>query len=637
MNMNNKRSVRSSSNYTTLPQQITSGTQGFYSKYIYHDLIKLRHKSRPTRNNMGTTIAGSCGPLYVGSVKNTQESLHSHNSSQLSERALDKIEEIMARRAQPVEIPSGPAKIDQAVQLSPIENSHNPAKASILLSDKKCSLAELLVSGDGRRGPVVDTETCRHTDNKFTIGADGKCTKVSDGSHFIGSNSKGSRKSCIRVINAATSEKENKKRDCIVEEVLFSGEDDLDSYDKSVDIGTAEFKNPLDNNSKDPEIKLVLKEKEAHIEILRKLLTKSMKIIKSLRDQITLLSAKKGGKIHPQLLGKLEDVLAGEVTEGNLEEIGNFLDALQNVTTAENEHLLSKKVELLAEKYGDEAKSLAETLVKLTSRTLGGGTNQFASPAKLLRTKAANAAGIDTTLSPIRTPGKSPTAPQHMSVHNEIMDLYRQAEEEMERKNVCYKEKGNLQMTFQQEDEKTKRSNEKVESTSRSIKNWKTFVAGASESEEEPEEVQKRKRRHNRSCAAGGALRRNIRGDLRISVKGMPRRREDKENSSPEEGTNRSKKPKTDHRKLEESLSIQSPQDDNFNETNPNNDTLDENLTHIEAAMSNFLGGFKDIKSELSQLGEVMQSCSQYQVPKSPTEDYQLLLIMFNNIYFPLY
>ena len=442
------------------------------------------------------------------------------------------------------------------------------------------------------------------------------------------------------------SDKENcigsKKQECIVEEVLFNGDEDYDTAGQpvknptegsGVGIGTAEFKSPLDNNDTKESIgKTNLKEKDAHIEILRKLLTKAMKIIKSLRDQINLITSKKGTK-PTKIAGKGDDILSGEVTEGNLDEIGNFLDALHNVANSENEKLLYDKVELLAEKYGDEAKSLAETLVKLTNRTLGGSTNQFASPNKLIK-NTKPAAMIDPSLSPIETPGKSPGL-QHMSVHNEIMDLYRQAEEDMEKKNVkeTEREKGSLQMTFQQDDNEkegknisTKRS-EEPGSTSRSIRNWKTFVAGAesnnSETEEEKEaEQEKKTRKQNQSSATGGGMRRdtatkkkeNKEVPSRAQRKSKMTRENDDDSLSEERSTNRGKQTKTDHKKFEESLSVQSQRDV---ARNPNNDTMDENLTNIEAAMSNFLGGFKDIKSELSQIGEAMQNCSQIQHQKS--------------------
>ena len=629
----NKRSVRSISNYGTLQhplaqsQQIPSGAQGIYSRYIYPDLIKLRSKVHYPVHNVPTRNSGhnmtSTGLKVMGT--------YCVEDSQLSEKALHKINEIMTKREHTTSRPREVEKIDKGVQLSPIECKNDPTRASILLSDKKCSLAELLVSankekkGDKKRKEIiiaVETETCRHADNRYTIRDDNVCAKIGDGEHFIGSNSKQYRQM------ERTPEKEERVRTeiknesaCRVEEVLFGGEEtggDKSKEGGCIDIGTAEFKNPLD---KDSDHKTVLKEKEAHIEILRKLLAKAMRIIKALRDQVGLLNAqngKKGDKDQMKALGRLESVLAGDITEGNLDEIGNFMDALHNVTHTENERLLNKKVELLAEKYGDEAKSLAENLVKLTSRSIGG-TNQFASPTRL-QTKAGHmlSNGIDSSLSPIQTPGKSPN---HMSVHNEIMDLYRQAEEEMEQKNAEQAKKGELQMTFQQEEDKQESDVEPEKnkghsrSSSRSIRNWKTFVANVNEEEENSEEdVDAKKRRHNRSCAAAGR-------------KGKkPNNGKKQKESTDETESNRSRKPKTDHRRLEESISMRSSHNHSIKDEvkkgvkpkgdNKENDSLDENLMHIESAMSNFLCGFKDLKSELSQIGEAMHSCSQIPVSK---------------------
>ncbi len=677
----NKRSVRSNSNYGAvqrplmLSQPLQAGTQGIYSHYIYQDLVKLRSKgTHPARNFAGNSTLGPrlLKPPSAASVRQQDEASR-RSQAQLSAKALQKIDEIMTRRAHPSAAPAPtpkrddpPAKVDRAVQLSPIQDS-NAVRASLLLSDKKCSLAEFLV-GPGRQ--AVDTETCRHADNKYTIRDDNVCAQVDDASHFIGSNSK-KGKSCAMGVSVSSKEnvsgnnahclivdgsnnKGRTQQECIVEEVLFNNEDEDEVEGRTpnncIDIGTAEFKNPLEKESSDN--KMMLKEKEAHVEILRKLLTKAMKIIKSLRDQINLLNAQQkpagNGTRAPHLPGKYEEVLTEDVTEGNLEEIGNFLDALHNATTTENERLLSRKVELLAEKYGDEAKSLAETLVKLTSRTIVGGTNQFASPGKL-QTKAGNIAetAMDTSLSPIHTPGRSPS---HMSVHNEIMELYRQAEDEMEhnknpgdseKENEDEKGKAEAQMTFQQEDAspttsengaKKEKSKLKSKSKSRSrspksIRNWKTFVAdnAGEDPESESEEVSRLKRKHNRSCAAAaGGYRRGRNsccnysrsGKLRGSRKpngeeGSGNNRDNpeqdkKENQSPEEADSR--RPKTDHRRMEDSLSIQ--------DTHNGNDSLEDNLTHIEAAMSNFLGGFKDLKSELSQIGEVMQSCNQPEANK---------------------
>jgi len=651
----------------------------------------LRTKFRTTRNGFSTQapLSENSGNLIVGSTKNLKDELISTEpeeipcQGQLSERQMSKIDEIMAKRGNPM--PAGPTKIDQAVQLSPIENDCVQEKQTLLISDKKCSLAEFLTSNDAKLkvnsqpNVIVDTETCRHAENKFTIGEDGKCMRIGDGTHFIGSNKKESRKSLIRVINNDNGNKENcplQKKECIVEEVLFSGDDyelggsTQKPIGSSVDIGTAEFKNPLDN--KDSALPtsqpldsdrndIINKEKDAHIEILRKLLTKSMKIIKSLRDQIILLTSdcKKSAPKNNTPLSKIEEFLAGEINIGNLEEIGNFLDALKNSTSAENERLLSKKVDILAEKYGDEAKSLAENLVRLTSRTIGSGTNQFISPTKIVQKPegAINPTNpMDSTLSPILTPAKSPEKHNgtHMSVHNEIMDLYRQAEEEMEKKNIKKPEThpktsqilkvdkaqktevNSLQMTFQQEENENNSSAKKSEilensgSTSRSIKNWKTFIAENIENSAEPSKQTKNP--HNKSVAATGNGKRSKKTyaksefenakEMQIEVKKAQKLEHENREifDSAQKSEESEKKIKTDHRKLEESIPLQSPVILTTCRSNAQNDTLDENLNHIEAAMSNFLGGFKDLKTELSQIGEAMHSASQIEMQKSPQE-----------------
>jgi len=389
--------------------------------------------------------------------------MYKNVGKKLPEEILEKVEKISSQHLRP--------KADKAVQLSIIEDH---ALNSLTINPG--------FTEDKLMSALIDNDTCRHSEEKFTISSDGKYSKLTD--LFIGSNTK--------KINNKISNKENQQTLNIKEEI---------------NVGTAEFKNPLQDATQ------ALKEKDAHIEILRKLLKKSIRVIKGLQEQVWELGMKRGVKVVMHPMEKIEDLLAVDVGIESLEDLNNFFDSFQQASP-------------------NEQKSFSKPFA-----------------AHINKTKI-------TSVVPMNVRSKSP----HL-IHVEDEALNKEMEE------------ASFQMTFKD----SKHDQIKEDSTSRSIKDWKTFVNDIDKSSGSEDEM-KQDRRHNKAYS--------------MNIKGQQSKYR--------------KKPKTDHRRLEDSLRVGNKED-----------TLDANLLHMESAMSEFLGGFKDIKSELSQIGEAMQSCTQLKAEES--------------------
>jgi hypothetical protein len=387
--------------------------------------------------------------------------------TKLPEEILEKVEKISSQHPR--------SKADKAVQLSIVDDN---ALNSLTINPG--------YTEDKLMSALIDNDTCKHSEEKFIISSDGKYSKLTD--LFIGSNTK----PYTRISN--TADKENKQTLNIKEEI---------------NLGTAEFKNPLQDATQ------ALKEKDAHIEILRRLLKKSIRVIKGLQEQVWELSMKRGVKVLMHPMERVEDLLATDVGIESLEDLNNFFDSLQQASP-------------------NEQKSFSKLFTTHTNKT------------KITRGPAMS------SMVPMHVRSKSP----HL-IHVEDEALNKEMEE------------ASFQMTFKD----NKHDQVKEDSTSRSIKDWKTFVNDMDKSSGSEDEIQQN-RRHNKTYS--------------MNIK-----------------KHRSK-PKTDHRRLEGSLRVGNKED-----------TLDANLSHMESAMSEFLGGFKDIKSELSQIGEAMQSCAQLKAEES--------------------
>lgn len=376
---------------------------------------------------------------------------------------------------------------------------------------------------------IVDKRKCECADF-FTLGKLGNPSllNLKDGKNTIIKDDDGFTETCEHVNKAdilpVATGKENKFKHIVANHRVLGNEEGC--------LANARFNNVPQMK----DIDIQLKEKDDHIEILRKFLSKSMKIIKSLYEQIELLNSTQKLKTEE---GKncefehIENLFSEEITDGNLDLIGKFLDALQHSSDTENNNILSKKVEQLAEKYGDGAKTLAETLVKLTSGGQGE-VSHLASPSKMQQKSSILAKVMDMSLSPIQTP-------------KETGKDFKQVPEYIQKQYLL------------------KRNNSKI--------NQADFC-------KIKKEEHAKKKNHNKSCIS-------YRNKMRI--KGG-----DDINSS------------------SIAKNIKECQEDN----NLENNKIEKNINHIETAMSNFLGGFKDIKSELSQLGEAMQSCSQISLLK---------------------
>lgn len=509
----NKRITRSRSAYAVpslSTHSIKKDSKGIYTKCIYQDLLKIRNQAPlVSRNGVPILIsANTSQPKFKYDKKSTTI------KTQLTEEAIQKIENIAEKRKQIHEIEDENNKISagfmserkERLTKYPIDDYTSPAK---ILTNKNNFLSE-------RKNNV--NALCQEEENVLIVPQ-----KSSLSIHFIGSNTK---KYKIKL----RKEKENSnKNDKELEKLLKCDNNNVKDIPSLVH-GTAEFNNNMQIGDKESEYKTLLKEKNTHIDILRKLLSKSMKIIKSFHDQIGLLSPNKEAAKNSKF-EQLDKLLTEDFNDRNLDQIGKFLDALHESSNEKNKNILSQKVELIAEKYGEEAKSLAENLIKLTNRTYGGGTNQFISPSKTPLKSNFLAKIMDMSLSPIQTPCETSN---QVSVRNGITELCKDAEDETEKKKSISED--TKQMTFQQEEE---------ENTS---ENCQTY-----------EDTQKEDRHahNNKSCA-----------------------------------TSKKKKYKA-------------------KEIIPNKNTsVESNIAHIETAMNNFIGGFKDIKNELSQIGEAMQSCS---------------------------
>jgi len=229
---------------------------------------------------------------------------------------------------------------------------------------------------------------------------------------------------------------------------------------------------------------------------LKRLLERALSVIKALCGQIVLLNPHESTQ---QYLAILKNISVNDEVE-----IGNILNRLQKAIAAHNEQILSKKADRLTTKYLDDTRH-----------------NKAINDINLWQYKESL---IDS-----------------MCSSKSVKKL-----EEI---------RGEFQMTFQPNT--VRDSKGKVDSVSRSIKDWKTFVAGMEENSSDGEDEQEEH-----------ILKENISTNKLIR--------------------NTNKK------------SIN---------TSTYNHFKDNSLSHIEDAMKSFLGEFKDIKSELTQIGESIQSC----------------------------
>ena len=401
--------------------------KGFYSRYIYNDIMKLRASNAISESSL-----------------TSKYDLYKYNKGQLSNETIRRIEGIELRKS----------KVDKAVQLSGAKNS----ESNIIDKEKVEAWNNFTV-----RGNIPYEIPVEETNNR-----------------------------CIQIINDL--ESPNESREC-----------PFNKYSS----------NPPNNHIENNE----------HIKNLKKLLYRSLNIIKALCGQIALQKGKNDNQSYFQIFQKMP-----VATES---EVGNLLDELQNAIATENERLLSKKVDLLTSEYKGNRSSMQSN-----------GSSKLPLQCKIQ--------------DPFLTSMDNSTG--HKGI-NEAINM-----------------KGGLQMTFQPNT--IRGANDKEDSVSRSIKEWKTFIAGMEDNNSESEDELNFK--HNKSYIS-------------------------KMNSKENINSNDNAHLKTNHKEKKTNLSNSYSRHKEDN----SDDILNDNLSHIEDAMSSFLGGFKDIKSELSQIGVAMQSCSE--------------------------
>ena len=398
-------------------EQLESAGKGFYSKYIYNDLLSLRHTPKAALDKVKKSVL----------IESKKQVPSSPNKNQMSEEVLKVIEEVMSKRGY---------------------RASKEEKKELM---KNSSVREVLKDKSSMN-------------NIRTI------NRNNEGSTCAESSIDKPNKNCIQIIEPFNSAKEDNIKETLV---------------------------------------------------------KAMVVIKLLCDQIAFLDEKKEAKFT-QLANEVEKLIIGNTV---VKDIIDVLERMKTIMTVENEHILSKKLEILTKKYGTNSKSIQRVAIK---------------PNTLIKDESFDK---DPFMSTLRTFIKSP---DDSGLTNKTKDKLIE---------LTSNEKANLKMRFQQNLKSIIK--EKTLSTSRSIENWKQFIAemeNMTESEDEP-----------------------IRRPLNRKIKAMELPYNDnKENIDPSKA-----RIKTDHKKTEP-VSI--------------------DLTSIEEVMSSFLFGFKDIRSELTQIGKAIQS-----------------------------
>jgi hypothetical protein len=313
--------------------------------------------------------------------------------------------------------------------------------------------------------------------------------------------------------------KEEKMREVLKDK---SSIDNMKTINKSNEGSTC-IESSIDNSNKN--CIQVIKTFDSVKDDIKEALVKAMVVIKLLCDQIAFLNKRKEAKFT-KLVNEADKLT---LKEGTMRDIVNALERMKSILTIENEQIPSKESDGLATKYGTSKKSMNKVIADTFIKDESFDKDPF----------------MSTLRSFIKSPADSELA-------NKLKDKLA---------GLTSDEKANLRMTFKHNLNSIIK--EKALSTSRSIENWRQFIAemeNMTESEDEP-----------------------IKKPLNRKPKSMELPYNDnKENVDPSKIKIKKTQEKTE-----------SP-------------TID--LTNIEEAMSSFLCGFKDIRSELSQIGEAIQS-----------------------------